>query len=333
VAAGLLARGAAPALASEDDSRTFFARGRELRAAGKCDAAIVEFRRALDLNPLGLGSLRNIAECEEKLRQYASARRDFWDLRRAVLQSSDPKYVGWDKAAEQAYRALEAKVPRLTIKLSGDKLDRVRVVVDGKPLDPRLVGVEIERDTGAHVVEAFFDGVTPVTEKVTLGEGAREVVTLMIPSQSSSASKPKADKPEPPRSSGALRVAGFAALGVGAAGIIATSISAAVRASALSDIEGACPGLEGCPADLKSSYDTGVTASTLVNVFGGIAIAGVGAGATLLILSTRDAGTAPSPGPRAQGSRSAADMGTGVSVSVSIAPAAGGAQARAIVRF
>lgn len=315
-----------PALASEEDARTFFAQGRELRTAGKCDQAIVAFRRALELFPTGLGALRNIAECEEKLGLYASARRDWWDLRRAVLQTSEPKYAGWDKEAERRHGELDGKVARLVIKLVGEKLEGVKLVLDGKPLDPRLVGVELERDLGVHTVEAFFEGATPIAEKITLGEGAREVVTLKIP-RAAAAPKPVVKRPVD-RGSSTLRTAGFVSLGVGGAGLIATGIAIAVRAGALADLEDGCLDYPRCPSTpaLKGSYDTGVTASTLANVFGGVALAGIGAGVALVILS-RGSGEPPASEAPSGGARSSASACIGVS------PIAGGAQASAMVRF
>ena len=105
----------AAAWAGEEDARTLFAKGRQLRADGRCEEAIIEFRRALEVWPEGLGSLRNIAECEEQLGKYAAARRDWWDLRRAVLLSNEAKYEGWDRQAQEAHTRLATKGARVFI--------------------------------------------------------------------------------------------------------------------------------------------------------------------------------------------------------------------------
>jgi hypothetical protein len=317
----LVALAPAPVSAAEDDSKTLFAQGRELRTKGKCEQAILAFRRALELNPSGLGSLRNIAECEEKLGLYASARRSYWDLRRAVIQSNEPKYQGWDKDAETAYRALDAKVSRLTINLRGDKLERASIELNGKPLDPRLAGVEIERDLGPHTIVVNYGGASPLTTKLTLVEGQRETMTIDVPSQGSEQRPPP---PPPPSGSSGLRTGGFVALGVGGAALVGMGVSIALRSSALSDIEAGCPGYESssCPASLQGSYDAGVRASLLANIFGGIGIAGVGAGATLLILSR---GSGGSGGSGASSEPKAAAFG--------ITPTWDGARVHAIVRF
>jgi hypothetical protein len=314
----------APAGATEEDSKTFFAQGRQLRAAGNCADAIVAFRRALEAFPQGLGALRNVAECEEQLGQFASARNDWWSLRRAVLLSNEPKYQGWDKDAEQGYARLAGKVAKITIRIHGADPAALTITIDGKPLDPRLVGVELERDLGPHIVQASYGGAAPVSEKRTLAAGANEVVTLEIPVQKNA---PKATaaitaRPPPPDAGNpGLRAAGIASIAVGGASAIATVIALAVRQSALSDFarcKRADGSYEGCPNDLQDSASTGMTASTLVNVFGILTIVGAGAGIPLLIASTPSSPAKPSARITAQ---------------ANLMPLPGGGAARLEVRF
>ncbi|MEO5730888.1 MAG: tetratricopeptide repeat protein, partial [Byssovorax sp.] len=297
---------AAPARASNKDAETFFAQGRQLRASGDCVNAIVAFRRALDIKPEGVGALRNVAECEEQLGQFASARNDWWSLRRAVLQSSDPNYEGWEKDAESAYAKLAGKVAKLTVRASGEDLSRVRVSIDGKPLDPRLLGVELERDLGVHTIEATYGGVTPLVEKRTLVAGSSESVTLVIPSPKSGTRAAEGSSPTPtptppivaPMDRGGLRTAGYVALGVGGLGAIGTVIATVVRGSALSTVEGACADPNAtCRAsqEVADANSRGKTSALLANVFGGVGIAGVVTGATLLLVSSRPRAVTPAP--------------------------------------
>jgi hypothetical protein len=309
----------------EEDAKTFFAQGRQLRAAGKCAEAIIPFRRALEVYPEGLGSLRNIAECEEELGLFASARRDWWDLRRAALQSNEAKYQGWKEDAEARYHALADKVAKLTIKLTGDSLDRVRVVIDGKPVDPRLLDVELERDLGPHTIEAFYGGAAPILKKLELTRGEREVVVLEVPQTAvgpvKGDGKPSDGGTAPAPSAFDMRTAGFVALGVGGVSAVGTAIAIGVRAGALSAIEEECTETDGrysCPESMRSNEDTGRTASTLTNVFGAVAIAGLGVGITLVIIGSSDAG------PSTTGSRGA---------SLQVGPTRGGGTARLTGRF
>src|SRR5580658_8776712 len=67
------------------DAQHLFSQGRELRLHGDCAAAVVVFRKTLEVYPERLGSLRNIAECQEALQKYASARHSWLDLKRALI--------------------------------------------------------------------------------------------------------------------------------------------------------------------------------------------------------------------------------------------------------
>lgn len=335
---------AAPAAAQEDDSKTFFAAGRELRATGRCEEAIVQFRKALDINPQGLGSLRNIAECEEQLGMLASARRSYWDLRRAVLQTNETKYQGWDKDAEEGYQRLAARVPKLTVRLSGKDLDRVRVTVDGKPLDPRLVGTELERDLGPHTVSANYGGAAPVTRRIELPEAARETLVLEIPDPTAAHPRPGIEQPRDEGSSG-LRTAGMVSLAVGGAALVGTVISLVVRAGAKSDLEELCPDAdpepcvhadEAASASARDAQSRGDTASLLVNVFGGVAIAGIGAGITLAILGSDgdDTEVQPTnPSPTAPARAPAARRTPPQRMWVGVSPTMGGAMVGSKVTF
>ncbi|WP_437599962.1 tetratricopeptide repeat protein [Sorangium sp. So ce590] len=324
--AALLAAAPAPALAigAEEDAKTLFARGRELRSAGQCEQAVIAFRSALEIYPEGLGALRNIAECEEEMGRYASARRDWWDLRRAALQSNEAKYAGWSEDAELRYRALGNKVGTLTVRLQGaEGRSSVRVVLDGKPLDPRLLGVALERDLGAHTVELFYGGAAPITERIELTPGAHRDVPLTVPAPLSARDADAPPGPAAPPASSGLRTGGYIALGVGGAGAIATVVALVVRAGALSAVEDGCSPAAGggytCPRSLQGDYETGMTATTLAGVFAGVGLVGIGAGVTLLLLSPSEAAS-PAPGkpPVAE---------------LSLTPSPGGLGSRLLMRF
>jgi hypothetical protein len=323
---------ASPARA--DDSEAFFAQGRTLRTQGKCAEAIVAFRRALDIKPQGIGSLRNVAECEEELGEFASSRADWWSLRRAVLQSNEPKYEGWDKDAEKAYARLEPKVAHITVKLAGVSPERARVSIDGKPLDPRLVGVELERDLGPHVVEALYGGATPVSEKRSLGIGAHEVVTLTIPAPKAGETSPALTEDTPPAGgSPVLRGPGIAALTLGGLGLVGFVVSVIVRQSALSSFSVcAANGYTDCPntPDLRSALSRGQTASTLTVVFGAVALVGLGAGIPLVVFVKRPG--AQGPGGASQRTPQAPAASNARAV-VGLVPLLGGAGLQAGVRF
>ena len=276
---GALLWGSPPAEAQNAQSESFFAEGRKLRLAGNCTDAIVAFRRSCELAPERIGSLRNIAECEVELKKYAAARRSYWNLRRAAMESNDRNYKGWEKDAEKAYDALTPKVPHLTVKLDR-KRDDVSVTVDGLLLDPRLIDVEVEQDQGTHTVEAKYGGVVPVVEKVTLAEGERKTIILRIPVSSTSPGDAKSNSTR-----SALFVSSIAGFTAGGLALVGMGISAGVRAGALSTIEASCPSLRNCDPKLGEEIDKGRAATTSVNVLAGIGAAGLVAGGGLFLAS------------------------------------------------
>lgn len=117
-----------PALAHADpttDAKDLFERGRTLRAHDDCADAIPLFRRALEAYPAGLGSLRNIAECQESLGQFTLARRAWIELGQTLEARGDlryePRYDGW---ADDCRQSAERLAPQAASEES--KADRSR---------------------------------------------------------------------------------------------------------------------------------------------------------------------------------------------------------------
>jgi hypothetical protein len=301
---------AAPGEARADpmaDAKDLFTRGRELRTHGDCANAVAMFRKAYDLYPAALGSLRNLAECQEALGRYASARRAWVDLKRALLTNADRKYEGWERDAEQAASRLAPMLATLTIEIvavtprgEAAPADAIEATLDGERLAPAQMGTPLERDPGRHVVriggervaqpqERTFDLASGNAERLSFRVVVRDRVEPgMLSPESSAAPSPRADRADTGSASephhakretggDGRRTWGWIALGVGAAGIAGAGISLAVRQAALADLNGECPSHQGCSPDLASTVRRGQTASTLVSVFailGGVGLAG-----------------------------------------------------------
>jgi hypothetical protein len=268
------------ARATEEDGKTFFAEGRRLRLAGDCFAAIDVFRRALAAWPDGLGSLRNLAECQEELGMVASARRSYWDLRREVLRVGADKYKGWDAEAEQAHARLGSRVARLLVRLETTEPRRVRVTIDGEHVPPELVGTELERDPGTHDIEAVA-GANRVRESVILGQGERRAVSLRIASDGSRGRRRGLSGP---------MIGAIATLSIAGVGAVGMGISGGLRQRALSDLESVCSNYAEpqalCPAEARDPIDRGKRAATMFNAFTAVTGAAAVVGATLLIVAT-----------------------------------------------
>jgi hypothetical protein len=314
------------------DAKDLFARGRDLRVHGDCASAIPLFRKAYDLYPAGLGSLRNAAECEESLGQFASARRTWLDLKRALVTTNDRKYEGWSRDTDDAAARLAPKLATVTVDVNAvgagggaASSDGVEVRLNGEVLPSSLLGTALERDPGRYVLEVGGPKVrVPQQRAIVLSAGETQRVAVRVevsaPPGEPPASQPPpaapapaaipvpAAAPEPPPASVAdrdhggatLRTVAWVSLGVGAAGVVGAVASFAVRQSALSGIESNCNDSGGTwvcdpskQSTLLSNVNTGRTASTLVNVFGAVGIVGIAGGVVLLTtMHPHDAKTA-----------------------------------------
>ncbi len=301
---------APPAHAGEEESRTLFAEGRSLREQGKCAEAIIMFRKSLETYPEGLGAMRNVAECEEQIGRLASARRTYRDLQLAVQRAGQARYEGWEVHALEAQKRLEPRVPKMKIVLVGEG----RVLVNGRPFDPRLLGIDIEQDTGPMEVVLEDDAAVPFKKSLVLEEGKRYVVELESRTRrgggtgtgpggaggptgegGGTTSGPNEDGPS------GLFVGGIVSLGLGGAALAGMGAAIGIRQSALSDLESACPSYETalCPRSVEGDVSTGDSASLAVNILAAVGGAGVATGAILLIV---DATSGSDPAPSKTGS-------------------------------
>jgi hypothetical protein len=298
--------------ASAASAKDLFEHGRDLRARGNCADALPYFEKAYAVYPLGLGSLRNIAVCQEALNHFASARDAWAALKRAVGTSTDSKYAGWNDDADHAIAKLAPKVARVTVDLAvvdpaggPAPSEGVVVTVDGQALASDRLGAPIDRDPGTFVVRATgANGSAPDEQTVVLAAGESKHVSLRVtlaapPAAPASDAQPAAvadggegaEHEADGSHASPARTGAWIALGVGAAGIAGAAVSVVLRQTALSDLNQNCPNHASSPCEMSrqaavtSDVDRGRTASTLLTVFGAVGIVGIATGITLFTLS------------------------------------------------
>jgi hypothetical protein len=278
--------------ADESDAKDLFGQARGLRLQGQCASALPLFRRAYEVYPAGLGSLRNIAECEEELAHYASARHAWLDLQRALSANNQTKYETWDQDAALAAARLAPKVATLTIEVhavtaSGKPAQAtgIQVTVNGEPLPPEVVNKPLDRDPGQCVVRA--EGAAPGVAQqrvvdLAAGEGKQVVLDVVVPAppdREAMASRPTT----PP-------TAAWIAMGVGAASLVGAGVAALERQSALNDLNAECHSTTACPraqndpavsSKVQGIESSGHAAATWVNVFVIAGVIGLSSGVVL----------------------------------------------------
>jgi hypothetical protein len=101
---------------------------------------------------------------------------------------------------------------------------------------------------------------------------------------------------------------------------VGVAISLGLRQAALAAFNVCAPSYQGCPTTLRGDLSQGQGASTALNVFAVLAVAGLGAGVPMFIVGSRR----KAPPASAISFRS---------LDFSVLPAAGGAGASAAVRY
>ncbi len=294
---------------AESDAKDLFARGRELRGRGDCTGASPLFLKAWRIYPQGLGNLRNYAECEEQLGHFASSRRAWLDLKRALLTApNDPKYEGWDKDAEDAANRLKPKVAVVIVDVTvrtpesegpANEKSGVELLVNGEAVGANLIGTPLERDPGVYTIRVQAPDAQPVEQSVSLAAGDSKHVALRIVRTPKEKGGVDGGYPgEEGRGSG-RKTLGWIAIGVGGAALVGSGVTFLLRGAAKSDLEAACgPDYENtCPASKKAerddAVDRGKLMGTLSPILLGVGVVGVGAGVALIVTAPK---SSPSQG-------------------------------------
>jgi hypothetical protein len=250
-------------------AQLFFERGRDAAAAGDTATACKNFEESLRLE-VAVGTLFNLAQCEEKLGQLASA----WQhLREGVdrLDPGDPRVPPARKAAD----ALAPRIPKLRVVLSlAASAAPVRVRRDGVELTGLSLSEPLPVNPGKHTVVVECEGYEPNRYDVELAEGEAKTLPVELGKQSAVVavkSGPAVPGPAPVEAS-PLRTVGW--IGVVAGGV---SLAAGLATGALAYersrvVDDKCDAARICEpegsAALKSAqrYGTVSTVTTLVGL-------------------------------------------------------------------
>ncbi len=128
-----------------------FEEGLKLKDAGKLDAACMKFKDALKFNPNAVGTMLNVAVCDEQTGHIASAYKRFKEARDRGREQNLGEQV---KLAEQHIAQLEPDMPYLAIAFAETTDDTKLLVNDedisvkdagGIPVDPGQVSIVVSR--------------------------------------------------------------------------------------------------------------------------------------------------------------------------------------------
>ena len=227
-----------------------------------------------------------MARAYVKLGKLVDAREAYQKIVHDELPATAPKaFLDARSAAFEEEAALAPRLASLRISVAGEQADKAVVMVDGVELPHALVGVAHPADPGPHKLSASAPGWAADEVSVTLREGGRETVDLVLSRKERIAESPGTGDESRKRG---LRTAGWITLGVGVAGLGAGTFFLLQNRSKRDDSATLCPGTV-CPAanraEMTSLDDAADRAATFSLIGYGIGAAGVIGGATLLLLS------------------------------------------------
>lgn len=282
-------------------AEALFRAGRDAVKAGDYASACPKFADSYRLDP-SQGTLLNLADCEEHVGKIASAWQRYQSLKQN-LQRSDERY----QYAVDRIKALEPRLPRVTIALAADAPNGTKVYRDGSELGSGSLGFALPVDPGAHDVRVSAPGYEDKTFELTVKEAESKKLEVgvgkKLPEAPITSNEPgggnlsveKKRKPKPVESDG-QKTAGFVSVAIGGAALVfggITGVLALDKKSKLKDYgcadDSFCENDTSGGKDSRDAAEAGKTFATLSTVGFAVGAVGVGLG-TYLILSSGSSG-------------------------------------------
>jgi hypothetical protein len=151
-----------------------FAEGKALLASNLIQAC-GKFDQSLRENPAAIGTLLNVALCDEKLGRIASAVAKFSEARDRAIEQGLREHV---RAAEEHIAALGPSIPYLAIKLT-EQLPGTTVVLDDAVIAVTALD-HIAVDPGERVIVVSAPSRLPYRTTLIIGKAERRDVTVPV---------------------------------------------------------------------------------------------------------------------------------------------------------
>jgi hypothetical protein len=279
-------------------AEALFEEARAAMAEGSYDVACARFRDSDKLDP-AVGTRFNLADCEERRGRLATA----WSAFRGVAAELGPEDDRKPIAEERA-KALESRLPYVTLKRTAMTPPGVRVRIDGAEIGEASIGIALPMDPGAHELVVQAPGAAEEQRaSFTLQEGQHASLPVRLrlkakPAESAPAvSAPQTDEPpSSPGSTSSRRVWAYVAGGVGLAGVAEGAVSGVVTLNKKKTAD------DNCNDGTKRCNQTGLDANSSGRVFAvassvgfGVGVVGLATAVYLWLTEPPDAGLGARP--------------------------------------
>lgn len=123
-----------------------------------------------------------LARAQEKLGRLVKARENYNRVIRERIGADSPEAFRQAQAsAQQEVGAVEARLAAVTLTVQGEK-GQVTVTMDGEKVPPALIGLPLPVDPGEHTFQASGTNLKSDPVSVTVTEGGKSAVTLIVKS-------------------------------------------------------------------------------------------------------------------------------------------------------
>jgi hypothetical protein len=259
-----------------DRAARLFQEGREAMNAGDYARACERFTASESADP-HVGTLINLAQCEEALVKTAASRQ-YWqqalDLARATV---DPRIA----YIEQQLARIDARVARLTVRLAPTAPPDTVARRDGVDFAAASFGVALPVEAGKHTLTVLARGHEPREYALEIREGERSEILVepgaLLPERTTGVDDRPAPTPPSPPPAGEPQTLRTVAYVAGAAGLVGLAVGGTYGVLAMNAAGNAA---SHCDGDLCDP--TGAAARRDEVTKAQVATIGLSAGAALL---------------------------------------------------
>ena len=264
-------------------------------------SACEKFAASNKLEP-AVGTVLNLGYCSEMLGRVASA----WENYRDALYRLPPN-DSRAPIARDRIKALEPRLPYLTVNAIPSSPPGLEVLLDGVQLPAEALGSGVPVDPGLHQVVTHAPGRQTAQFQAMVREGEHGELLVsagglvgLAPSTSealgSARTFPAAPRPRSPEPAGSARpVAGYVVGAVGLASLAASVITGALALGKSSTVHEHCQsdplvGGRACDAEGLAAASSGKTLALVSDVTLGVGLVGLGVGTTLVLIAGKSPG-------------------------------------------
>jgi hypothetical protein len=172
----------APTQVSDADraaARDLFTEGATLQGQGKYAEALDRFTRSNAVFPAPTTALR-MAQCQVALGRLVAGGEGFRAIVNLKLPQNAPQaFFDAQTTAANELAQLEPRIPRLTVRVFGQNIQNLQVLIDGQPLNLALLGAPRPIDPGTHKIVATAIGLA-AEQTVEVKEHEQKEVKLQM---------------------------------------------------------------------------------------------------------------------------------------------------------